>query len=76
MRFLNIRLKAFGHSSLNEIGERFSDAGEFCFSCSRLLVNEISKRVHDDLCNLIFFFKFFYEIWLNFFNFLRLGEIF
>ena len=52
---LPLFIKAFGHASLNDIHSKFSDVGEFCFACSRLLVNEISKRVHDDLVLVKFF---------------------
>ena len=52
---LPLFIKAFGHSSLNDIHDKFGDVGEFCFACSRLLVNEISKRVHDDLVLVKFF---------------------
>lgn len=48
-----LKNKAFGHASLNDINEKFSDIGDFCLACSKLLVNEISKRVHDDLGNFI-----------------------
>ena len=52
-------LKVFGHASLIDIQNRFSDVGDFCLVCSRLLVNEISKRGHDDLgdLKLSFFLK-------------------
>jgi hypothetical protein len=46
---LPLFIKAFSHSSLNDIQNRFSDVAEFCYVCSNLLVSEISKRVHDDL---------------------------
>ncbi len=52
---LPLFIKAFGHASLNDIHNKFSDVGEFCFACARLLVNEISKRVHDDLVLVKFF---------------------
>ena len=52
---LPLFIKAFGHASLNDIQEKFGDVGEFCFACSRLLVNEISKRVLDDLVLVKFF---------------------
>ena len=52
---LPLFIKAFGHSSLNDINDKFGDVCEFCFACSRLLVNEISKRVHDDLVLVKFF---------------------
>lgn len=51
---LPLFIKAFGHSSLLDINDRFGDVGEFCFACSKLLVNEISKRVHDDLGDFFF----------------------
>ena len=52
---LPLFIKAFGHASLHDIQEKFGDVGEFCFACSRLLVNEISKRVLDDLVLVKFF---------------------
>lgn len=52
---LPLFIKAFGHSSLEDIEERFNDSSEFCFCCSRLLVSEIGKRVHDDLVLVKFF---------------------
>jgi hypothetical protein len=52
---LPLFIKAFGHCSLADIGDKFSDIGEFAFACSRLLVGEISKRVHDDLVLVKFF---------------------
>ncbi|CAF0895212.1 unnamed protein product [Brachionus calyciflorus] len=38
---LPLFIKAFSQSSLSEINDKFGDVGEFCFACSRLLVNEI-----------------------------------
>lgn len=52
---LPLFIKAFGHCSLVDINDKFGDVGEFCFACSKLLVNEISKRVHDDLVLVKFF---------------------
>ena len=52
---LPLFVKAFGHASLADIQQRFGDVGDFCFACSRLLVNEIGKRVLDDLVLVKFF---------------------
>ncbi|CAF0895175.1 unnamed protein product [Brachionus calyciflorus] len=51
-QILPLFFKAFSQSSLSDINDKF---GDFCFACSRLLVNEISKRVHDDLVLVKFF---------------------
>ena len=48
-------LKVFGHSSLMDINDKFGDVEEFCIACTKLLVNEISKRVHDDMVLVKFF---------------------
>ena len=47
--FILFHSKAFGQTSLIDIHEKFSDVNEFCFLCTKLLVFEIKKRVHDDL---------------------------
>ena len=52
---LPLFIKAFGHSTLEDIGDRFSDCSEFCYVCSKLLVNEIGKRVKDELVLIKFF---------------------
>ena len=52
---LPLFIKAFGHSTLEDIGDRFSDVSEFCYVCSKLLVNEIGKRVKDELVLIKFF---------------------
>ncbi len=49
--FVSFPFKAFGTCPLNDIYDKFSDANDFCFACSKLLVTEIGKRVHDDLGN-------------------------
>ncbi|CAF0832439.1 unnamed protein product, partial [Brachionus calyciflorus] len=54
-QILPLFIKAFSQSSLSDINDKFGDVGDFCFACSRLLVNEISKRVHDDLVLVKFF---------------------
>lgn len=52
---LPLFIKAFSQSSLTDINDKFDDVGEFCYACSRLLVNEIGKRVHDDSVLVKFF---------------------
>jgi hypothetical protein len=52
---LPLFIKAFGHSSLIDINDKFGDVEEFCIACTKLLVNEITKRVHDDLVLVKFF---------------------
>ncbi len=54
-QILPLFIKAFGQCTLQDINERFGDVAEFCFACSKLLVNEISKRVQDDLVLVKFF---------------------
>jgi hypothetical protein len=47
---LPLFIKAFSQvQSLNDINDKFTDCAKFCQVCSQLLVNEISKRSHDDL---------------------------
>lgn len=55
---LPLFIKTFGGqtgASLSDIGDRFSEVGEFSAACARLLCAEISKRVHDDLVLVKFF---------------------
>ena len=46
---LPLFIKAFTHVPTSDIADKFSECAEFCYSCSRLLVSEISKRGKDDL---------------------------